>query len=531
MKILMFTLFLILSNVAFAQSVDDRLIELIQKKAQLQGIGKDLDAKDADEFNKLAGAKGVIGTAELQQQNKAQLATPVASPTSPSVQTPPSLQAALLTPGASQPERDAQTKAYTDYQSKHAKTSDSSVIAPVNKSMVKLKDSNQRQNAVTATSTQAPSSAASAGGPGELAEQRNLGAESVNSVRNQPVLAKTLPKKREITEPIDPGYRSRMKKEMTSISDARKGYQEEKALHAAPVSSSPTVKPGAIYDPVPSDPGVKQNGFVVDRDSTTIITKRVGTKDAVTIKMCIAYGVSIILDDSIDTELQRVILDDKVFFDALEFENHRGVYARLVKPIPEGSRWESAIRLVRKSDDRTYLVNLVGVSCPEGVVEYPKVVYLKEKYDVLAAKQNDINTPEDMIIEVSQGLPRKNLHDVQVYDMVASPGADSVLFGIEIQNAQISKPEKIEFAALDNLQINKISTKTTYMKLQSDKSTELRGSQSYRFKVMMGVDKSYILKNRYVHLVYINKETKHYQYIQIDVMKYFKSLKDRGFDL
>jgi hypothetical protein len=362
----------------------------------------------------------------------------------------------------------------------------------------------------------------------DMAEQRSLGADSVAAAAAAPPRPKK-EKKKETVDTIDPTYAKRMKKEGADMSAIRKDADElKRPAGQAPAASA---RPGAIYDPVLSEPGVRQPGFVIDRDSSTIITKRVGTKDAVTIKMCVAYGVSIILDESIDTELQRVILDDKIFFDAQSFENNRGVYVKLTKPIPDGNRWDSAIRLVRKSDDKTYLVNLIGVPCPDGNVDYPRVVYLKEKSEVLAVRQSEVMTPEDMIIQASQGLPRKNLHEVKVYDMVTRPGSSSVLFGVEIQGAAIEKPEKIEFAVLDSLQISKVQSKSDFMKLQSDKATELRGQASYRYKVSVSIDKDYILRNRFVHLVYINKETKHYQYVQVDVLQYFKSLKDRGFDL
>jgi hypothetical protein len=511
---------LLLTQMSLAQNIDDRLMELLQKKADLQLVGKDLDTKDSDEFSKLASTKGIVGTAELQQQikQKNSQVTDTKTVLPPvSAQHPPG--------GATAEEKSAQEQAYQNHLTKTV------VPGQAEKNMLKLRDQGLKRDSVKAEQKPMnPNSVSST----DFVEEKSLGASSVQGSKpSSPVVTK-LPKKKEMSEPEEPNYTKRLKKEMTTVSEIRKNIDDAKAAMAPVIVETKTSaesKSGAIYDPVPNEPGVKQNGFVVDRDSQTIITKRVGTKDAITIKMCIAYGVSIILDESIDTELQRILLDDKIFFDAQDFDNKRGVFVRLKKPIPDGSRWESAIRLVRKSDDRTYLVNLVGVGCPEGNIDFPKVVYLKEKFDVLSARQSEVMAPEDKIIEVSQGLPRKNLHEVKVYDMVASPGSDWVVFGVEIQKATISKPDKIEFAALDNLQINKLNVKAEYMKLQSDKSTELRGESTYRFKIMMAIDKSYIFKNRFVHLVYLNKETKHYQYIQIDTLQYFKSLKERGFDL
>ena len=515
---LLVLLCLMLSQFAVAEiSSDDRLLQLIEKKESLNAQGKDLDKKEGEEYDKLAAQKGFVGVAELytKSQEQARAKAPPKPLTDKQKNAPIQLSAPSKAAG--------ECKASDVTCQKLVEARDSKT--PSTQLTVK------EVNPTTVTKT-------------DLFEQKDMGAANAKQSPTPPPsepkaekevlsLAKELPKKKEIAESIDPTYTKRLKKEVAEISEMRKALDEVKAVK--PVEHAvvePSSRQGAIYDPVPSNPGVKQNGFYVERDSQTIITKRVGPKDAITVKMCIAYGVTITLDESIDTELQRVILDDKIFFDAQEFENKRGVYVRLLKPIPEGQRWDSAIRLVRKSDDKGYIVNLQAVACPEGQIDFPKVVYLKEKFDVLSAQAKSVMTPEDMIIEVSQGLPRKNVHSVNVYDMVASPGSDWVVFGVEIQpDAPISKMDKIEFSALDSLQINKLSVKSEFLKLQSEKASELRGKRVHRFKVLMSIDKNYVLKNRYVHLVYVNKETGHYQYIQVDALQYFQSLKDRGFDL
>jgi hypothetical protein len=502
---------LLLGQISYADStVDDRLMVLIEKRMQLNAMGKDLEQKDGEEYDKLAEQKGFVGMAEIQNKIQSKVAA------------------------------KAQPKSLTTQQ----KNAPISLIAPTK--MTPSKDDCAPGDGgclalIEARSAKTPSAKGmnpDVVGKTDLFEQKDMGAANtkvqppVSKKEKDPVFAKELPKKKEILESVDPGFSKRMKKEVEEVSEMRKNLQDIKTGKATELTPMEPTKSGAIYDPIPSQPGVKQNGFYVERDSQSIITKRIGPKDAITVKMCIAYGVSITLDESIDTELQRIILDDKIFFDAQEFENKRGVYIRLLKPIPEGQRWDSAIRLVRKSDDKTYVVNLQAVACPDGQIDFPKVVYLKEKFDILSSKVNDVMTPEDMIIQVSQGLSRKNIHQVNVYDMVASPGSDWVVFGIEIQPPEVlSKPEKVDFSALDNLQINKLNVKTEFLKLQSEKATELRGKKVYRYKVMMAIDKGYILKNRFIHLVYVNKETNHYQYIQVDTLQYFQSLKDRGFDL
>lgn len=289
-----------------------------------------------------------------------------------------------------------------------------------------------------------------------------------------------------------------------------------------------------IYVPAPSRDKTDE-GFVVERDSTKVISKKMSVNDSMNLKICFNAGVQITLDEDITTTLQTVILDDKIFFDAVPFDNNRGAYVRLKQPVPEGMYWESSIRMVRKSDDKSYLINLYALPCPAGVYPFPKMVYLKEKHSVLN-KTSKVLTPEDTIIALSQGMPRVQKNRIRVYDMVASSGSDWVVFGVEVQfpNRKTTNFEKDlskYFKILDNLQINNIGTAIEYLPIQSDKATQARGVSTMRFKVSVNIDKNYILNNRFLHLMYVDKEEDHYQYVRVDTVPYFLSLKKRGFEL
>lgn len=289
-----------------------------------------------------------------------------------------------------------------------------------------------------------------------------------------------------------------------------------------------------IYSPAPTREK-NDDGFIVERDSTKIVTKRMSVTDSLNLKICFNAGVQITLDEDISTTLQTILLDDKIFFDSLPFDNNRGAYVRLKTPVPEGMYWESSIRLVRKSDDKAYLINLYALPCPVGPYPFPKIVYLKEKRLVLN-KKNNIFTPEDTIIAFSEGLPRVQKNRIRVYDMVTSPGSDWAVFGVEIQfpnrkskdfNSDLSK----YFKFLDNLQINSIDSKIEYLPIQSEKSTQSRGISTMRFKITVNINKNYIINNRYLHMMFVDKEESHYQFVRIDILPYFLSLKKRGFEL
>lgn len=295
---------------------------------------------------------------------------------------------------------------------------------------------------------------------------------------------------------------------------------------------SPKKTENKIYQPAPVTNQANDLGFLVERDSPKIQDVSMAHGDVLHIRMCFSGAVTIALDESYGDELQRTIIDDNSYFEAIQFQNNKGVLVRLKDRIPDNNHWESALRLVTKSNDKTFLINLLAVSCPKtGVNPYPKVYYIKEKFGLLSP-QSKILTPEDTIIEASEGLPRKNTHGIRVYDMVASANSDWVVFGVEVQYQQSKSTEaKLAMKVLDNLQVNQIPIKYDFLELQSKKSSEYYGKPALRFKLSVNINKDYVIKSRYVYLMILDKSSGHYQYKMIDLLPYFSSLKKRGFNL
>jgi predicted RNA-binding protein YlxR (DUF448 family) len=287
-----------------------------------------------------------------------------------------------------------------------------------------------------------------------------------------------------------------------------------------------------VYVPAPIVRDPQKNGYMIDRDSTKIKEIAISYKDAVNINLCYSAGVTIALDETYQDELQRVIKDDDEFIDAKQFDNNRGVYVKLKQPVQEGKFWESALRLVTKSNDKTILLNIIGTACPrDGANKYPKVYYLKEKYGLIGVNSN-VMTPEDTIIQMSEGFPRINKNVIRVYDMVASSNSNWVVLGIEVQYRNPDSEEtKILFKTLDNFQINPIRVKQEHLKTQSLKATKDNGFPTLRFNLKVNINKDYILNNRYLYLMTLDKATKHYQYKKIDLRDYFISLINRGFNI
>lgn len=289
------------------------------------------------------------------------------------------------------------------------------------------------------------------------------------------------------------------------------------------------------YDPAPSESQeTKHEGFVIERDSSKIIKKRMSYSDSLTVKMCEVSGLSVVLDDDIQTELQTALIDDKVFFNAQVFENHRGAFVVMTQPMPEGKQRESALRLVRKDNDKAYLINLIGVPCPKsGTSPYPKEIYIRDKSAGISGKSSKIMTPEDTIIELSDGLPRRNVNVVSVYDMIARSTSDWTVFGIQVKlpAGQSFRPEDFTIKMIDNLQVAQLPTKVDLLPIQSEKASKSLGVETARYKVIVNIDKQYMVENRYLYLMLVDKKGGYYQYMRIDTLPRINELRKRGFDI
>lgn len=288
-----------------------------------------------------------------------------------------------------------------------------------------------------------------------------------------------------------------------------------------------------IYRPAPVVDQAEQNGYLIERDSTKIVNVKMSQSDTLNVKVCYSAGVSIALDDSLNGEsFQRVIIDDSDYFEAKEFDNKRGTHFRLKEPIQPGFYWESALRLTLESNDRVFLINLLGVPCPDGPNPFPKVYYIGSYTEKLGGINTSVMTPEDTIIQASEGLPRKSQNVIRVYDMVTSAGSNYAVFGVEIQyHKTVPEKEQLLMKVLDNYQTTVKKSNMVPLKLQSEKASENYGVPTLRFNLIVNIDKDYIINRRYIYLMVLSKATNHYQYQQIDLLPYFMSLKKRGFKL
>lgn len=291
----------------------------------------------------------------------------------------------------------------------------------------------------------------------------------------------------------------------------------------------------AIYVPAPVETKSIED-TLVDRDSSKIVTRTLGHNDMLNVEMCSSGGLTIMLDKSIEGEFTQTRADEPDLI-AVDQIGKRGAFLHL-KRDPGSQMFETAVRF--EQEDKTYVVNVVGVGCPsKGLAPFPKVIYIKNRPKL---DSKGTMTPEDNIIQLSKGLPRIQKNRIRIYDMVMDAGSDWAIFGVEVQlpnTENIDKMKLPKMIVLDNLQLSNLNDNAhglgkvgwDYLPLQSQKASELRGAVTMRYKLTVPINKNYILKRRYIHLMYLDEEGQYYQYIRVDTLPYFYSLLKRGLEL
>ena len=159
-------------------------------------------------------------------------------------------------------------------------------------------------------------------------------------------------------------------------------------------------------------------------------------------------------------------------------------------------------------------------------------------------------TPEDTILNVllryfkkedirdifSAAKTQERKHEIVVYDMVASSGANWFVFGVEVGWGPWAKvpgadEPKPDFVFLDSHQITEVPSKAQFLPTQSEVASLSKNGNFSRFNIKVMLDKNYVISSRYVYMMAIDRLNKSYQYVMIDLLPYINSLKERGFDL
>tara|TARA_Y100000034_G_scaffold135464_2_gene207489 strand:+ start:2339 stop:3547 length:1209 start_codon:yes stop_codon:yes gene_type:complete len=286
-----------------------------------------------------------------------------------------------------------------------------------------------------------------------------------------------------------------------------------------------------VYMPSPiQEKQLKTKNYRIERDSSRIQTVYMSPFDATDVKTCFfGGGLTIILGDSIDTQIQDAILDDNIYFSSKIFKNKKSIYIRQKKELSKGETWETALRLVREDNDKAYLINIFAEACPSGPYPYKKVIYIEDKNPAIHAQSN-YYTPEDRIIAETKGLPRLQKNKVKINDMLYSAGSEWAIFSLELLPKGSTTPKPV-FKVLDNLQVVKLDSVTDFLEIHSEKASKMYGQRAYRYRIKININKEYMKSHQYIYILMVDEENGHYQNIPVNTLNFYNYLKERGFKI
>lgn len=328
------------------------------------------------------------------------------------------------------------------------------------------------------------------------------------------------------------------KKNKTTVVSAEEMALIEKEMqkqNSTPTKDSQSKKVGGhpVYVPAPVvDNVIDQKGYMIERDSNKIVNLKIKPNDFVNILICNSNPVHIAFDKDYNELIQTPILDGNTQdFEALPFENYKGVYVRLKEPIA-GAIKQSNLRLILKSNDKALMFKLIGIPCPpKGLNPYPTTYYISEKESSISSNSK-VYTPEDFIYISSNAYKRKNM-SISLRDMFASAHSDWVVFSLQLKIPEGMEQDnyKFEFKILDSFQISMIQSKTEYLQSVSEEVTSASDMTTLRYKLSVMINKRYMIDNKYIWLMVLDHNKKEYVYELVDLEPYYKSLIDRGVNL
>lgn len=308
-----------------------------------------------------------------------------------------------------------------------------------------------------------------------------------------------------------------------------------------------------IYKPAPKvGNDFELKGYDIERDSDLILEETLSKNDILNVSFCRNSPVQFNLDKNFKDKMQQAIVDNTSDFEAKPFLNKKAVYVKFKESPSKNQVFETTLRLVMESNDVTYFIKLFAEKCPsKGASPYPIAYNLKKQGSKsLTFEDENLMTPEDKILMLSEGLPRKNgFNKISFRDMKTSSNSDVYVFSLEIQYRDYPKTLKLDdksvqprprqpmIHVLDNFQMNLKKNKLRYLpsvtkailnfkeKREELAENNMKGLERYSFYV--NIDKKWMRKSRYIYVMLKFPDTKHYEYYMIDLYEYFKKLKDR----
>jgi hypothetical protein len=290
------------------------------------------------------------------------------------------------------------------------------------------------------------------------------------------------------------------------------------------------------YTPSFQKKGSSNNNLTVYRDNDQIVTVSMSTSDVIDTNICFQSPVRILLGNTITDSIFQAVADDPVSIDAKVLKDERSVFVMMKKEMrKENKIYRTRIRIIRKSDNRSYLININAQACPSsGRFGFPSEIIIEEKLAGSSSDNNKIKTPEDLILDITNGFPRKNHENqIELYGGIMSAGADYCMIAINVKVGNTTR-EKFypQFYVLDSLQGRVVEMQEPiFLDKESKAVTDRVKHPILRFNLFLKINKRYIVERDSIHLVMIENGEKYYQKVRIPMSALRERLINHGYDL
>lgn len=272
--------------------------------------------------------------------------------------------------------------------------------------------------------------------------------------------------------------------------------------------------------------------FAVLGDDKRIVEVSMSTNDVLKTQMCYNSPLRISFHSSFQDKMAAAIADDSKVTILKVLDDKRSVLVSMNNVLKPDEIWRTGVRIVRLQDGRSYNVKIEMISCPEGDMDFPREIIIKDKGT--KDYSEDTMLPEDLISTLTYGLPRiNNENPANVYSGIPTENADWILLGVSIKiRNPLRTNGKFEFIVLDRLQLKVIPSDVKFIPTSSIFATDSSGIPTLRFNLMVKVDKKYAIEKNFINLLIVDHDEKTYQHLKVHTKNlYFEKNSIEGYEL
>lgn len=282
----------------------------------------------------------------------------------------------------------------------------------------------------------------------------------------------------------------------------------------------------------------------VVRDDSKILRLPISVNDRVDLMICYNSPVVIKFDDSLKDEIVAVYSGNSKVYDVKKLpHNDKSVLVTLIEEPVEDGNFAVPLWVERKSDNRSYVFNLISEKCPtQGILPYPVEIIIQQKTGVVSKNQR-LHIPSDLIYLIAKDNKRDNNRNfVRANGIMMT--ANSSFMGLSLSVIMKGLPKgkllkdknaismkQPRFVFLDSLKVRTIESDTMYLRDPSIGETNINKLPTARFNIMLRLEKKYIFERKFVYVMIVFDDENYYHIAKIPLIDLYEDLRKNGLEV